>query len=693
MRKICALTVLIILFILGLHLKGVTFFEYKGEKEGFYKAVIISEKQEKEYTNVYKAEIDDKKFVLYIPKRYPNLEIGQIIRIKAKYVEPQQQRNYGGFDYNLYLKTKKIYGSFKAESIEIIGKNNSLKYKILEWIIRIRTLIKEKLEKNLSKESSSILIGLLIGDKTNIEKDVIEEYRKASLSHILAISGTHISYIILILDYICKRIKKKRLGQILTIIVLLFFIALTGATPSVIRASIMCIMSILSSIFKRQYDFWTSLSVSLIIQILYNPYIIFDLGLILSYSGVIGIIVFNRIIKKYIKLNSISMCLSANIVIIPILIYNYNTLSLSFFISNMFVSILIGPIIVLGFVYIFFNFKSIIFILEILLKVLNSVAKICSKIPFSEIFVSTPSIISIILFYLFLYLTLKNYKKSAVAVIILCILFNFNYQIFNNNCLLINFIDVNQGDSCLIRYGSKNILIDTGGSTDTNYDIGKNITLPYLLDRKVSVLDYVLITHFDADHSQGLMYLLKKIKIKNIIISKQPEETIYYKETLQQANKNNIKILYVKKGDIIEVGKIKFVIIHPQDYYINNNQLNNNSIVCKLKYNSFSMLFTGDIEEEAEKEILKQKIDISAKVLKVAHHGSKSSSIGEFLKRVSPQIALIGVGENNKFGHPNDVVLERLESIGCCIYRTDQNGEISLIINKKGNITLKNHIK
>ena len=174
---------------------------------------------------------------------------------------------------------------------------------------------------------------------------------------------------------------------------------------------------------------------------------------------------------------------------------------------------------------------------------------------------------------------------------------------------------------------------------------------------------------------------MKEMKVKNAIITKQIEDLDNFQEFLKTANEENVNIILVEAGDKIQIENNLYLdVLWPNSkYYISENPLNNNSLVCKLKYKDFSMLFTGDIEEIAEKEILKLYKDrLKANVLKVAHHGSKTSTSKEFLKAVSPQIALIGVGENNKFGHPHELTLERLNDIGCKIFRTDENGEIVL---------------
>lgn len=186
--------------------------------------------------------------------------------------------------------------------------------------------------------------------------------------------------------------------------------------------------------------------------------------------------------------------------------------------------------------------------------------------------------------------------------------------------------------------------------------------------------------------------------MKNIIIGKQTEISKNYKDFIEIAEKKNINIYIVNAGMKLNVdNNVYFDIIWPcENDNVNDNILNNNAIVCKINYKEFSMLFTGDIEEVAENKILekyKDKLKIfNSTVLKVAHHGSKTSSNREFLKYVKPKIALIGVGKDNSFGHPADITLENLENMGCKIYRTDKNGEISLETNGE-NISVDYFIK
>lgn len=191
---------------------------------------------------------------------------------------------------------------------------------------------------------------------------------------------------------------------------------------------------------------------------------------------------------------------------------------------------------------------------------------------------------------------------------------------------------------------------------------------------------------------------MENMKVKNVIISKQPESSKNLEKFIEILNEKNINLIYVKKGDKLQIEKnLYFNILWPDtSSFLTENALNNNAIVCKLCYKDFSMLFTGDIEKEAENILVqeyKSKNVLKSTILKVPHHGSKSSSTIEFLKQVSPKVGIIGVGKNNLYGHPNLDVLTRLKDLGALVYRTDEDGEITVIINQKGKVKIKKFIE
>lgn len=716
---------------------------YEDEQEVELVATIISNKKEKSNSIEYEIKAENGKYaktklILYIKKSKDiNFEYGDKICIKGIYKEPEKARNYGSFSYKEYLKTKGIYGSINVSKLDIkLIKKNNVNI-INRFANYLSTKIVQNVERNIEEKQAGLLIGILLGNKDYLKEEIEQNFKDSNLSHMLAVSGAHVSYIILGITYFFNKAKfNKRISKIITIILLLFFIVLVGGTPSVTRACLMAVYLIIGTLIYKKADIKSSICLSLLIIIIKNPYSLFDIGLQLSYGGTIGIILFSGKILKianiknencnqknkekekknknklkdiiikiisYIKqMAIISIC--ANAIIMPIMAYHFSTISITFIISNILAGPILGIIVILGFIYCIFSIVfspiSLIlsFILKIFLNILIEITNICSKLPFSKIYVKTPSLLLICAYYSCIFINLKfefkniicklkkiGYKKIISIILIVLLIFQIIKIIPKD--LKINFIDVGQGDSTLIvTPKNKTILIDGGGSSNSNYDVGKKTLLPYLLDRGITKIDYIIISHFDTDHATGVAQILGKIDVSSIILTRQLEENDTYRHILSIAKEKKIKLIYVKEGDVLKIGGVKISIIHPENKLMINNPMNNNSIVCKVEYNSFSMLLTGDIEMEAEELILRKNINLKADVLKVAHHGSKTSTTEEFLKAVNPKVALIGVGKNNNFGHPSNEVVQRLKENGTRIYRTDENGEISITVNKKGRI-------
>ena len=688
--------------------------------------IVVSDKRDKEYKEVYDLDVKkidgmkikvSKKYLLNIKKSKDiNIKFGDYIKINAKIELPSKARNYMGFDYQRYLKSKKIIATIiDVENVEILDVN---KANIEKNIFNsVRNNIKEIMYKLLPKDARELAVGMMIGDKDELDTNITENFKNSNLTHMLAVSGAHISYVILGLNLMLKK-TSNRFRKIFIICFLIFFVGVTDFTPSVQRASIMAILLLVSTMLYRSQDTYTSIAVSGLIILIINPYSFFDIGFQLSFGGTIGIVLmYNNLIKRFrtngkLKgyiVSSICVSVCANLIIIPIIAFNFNTVSLTFWISNLLAGPFLGVIIILGFCvyllsFVIFPVAKIISIpLKYLIYTLLVIVKYCSKIPFSSITIRTPYIFEILIYYIVLYLVfnyakMKPYFKKLVVVIMIVILItNSCIYIQNHGKMIIYFIDVGQGDSTLIRTAkNKTILIDGGGSENSSFDVGEKTLLPYLLDRKITVLDYVVISHFDTDHCGGILYLMEHIKVKNIIISKQGKESSNYNKFKNIVLDKGISVIFVKKGDKIKIDNETYMdILFPGNNFISDNILNNNSIVTKICYNNFSILFTGDVEEIAENEICREyntTDKLKANILKVAHHGSKTSSTAEFIKMVKPQIALIGVGEKNKFGHPNDGVIQRLKNMNTKIYRTDKMGEIEIQINNMGEVKISSQL-
>ena len=737
---------------MGLCLNIASFFYYENkitEKEEINLVYqIISMKEESEYKNKYIAKIIDCKelsikgckIYVYTDKDI-EFSVGDKLKSFGILSKPETSRNYGGFDYRKLLKQKKIFGIFQIENHEKIGEEKN----VIFLPEKIRTEISRKIEEIYRSEFNGFVQGILIGKIDNISEKTKEDFKDSNLSHVLAISGMHVSYVILGISFIIdKTIISKKIKYYILIIFIIIYCLLTGNAVSCIRSCIMSLFAIFAKIFYRKNNFFISFFYSLIFIIILNPYNVYNVGMWLSYFGTLGIVVlfpfldkyYNHKIKpkkinkmfKYIFDNFLITC-SAQIFIFPVILYMFNTVSITFFISNILVSFIVGPILVLGYFSIICSFinihlgRVVAFFEEILISIIYYIAEICANLPFSKIIVITPNFMFVILYYTVLaivirifytrkffslrivlskkvfismcFFVLKKIKYfikrnfNIILISFICILF---FSILKENELKIYFIDVGQGDSTFIQTPKgKNIIIDGGEGNTDKYDYGKNVVLPYLLDRKISKIDYMIISHADSDHIGGLMAIVEGIRVDKILIGIQPESSKQFEELFFIAKQKRIDVIFLEANQkiLIEENILIEVLWPNSQMFIEENILNNNSLVFKLIYNDFSILFTGDIEEIAEdiiSDVYNKKL--KSNILKAAHHGSITSSSYNILQNINPQIVLIGVGKDNKFGHPSEEVIDRFNDMGSRVYRTDIHGEINLRINKNGKIKI-----
>ena len=671
--------------------------------------IIVEEPKEKEYSKMAKVKILEENVSVYIYTN-KNVKYGDLIYFSGKYEIPEIARNEYGFNYRNYLKTLKVIGTVKDAEVEIIQEE-----KINVTFNKLKNYLKENVRKILKNdEYSNLVIAMVLGDTEGLSEELEKNFNDSNLTHILAVSGTQVSSIILSITIIFTTLKMhKRLINIISIIVLLIFMFITKFSPSVQRACIVGILNLIASVLFRRADIWNNLAISLFVILINNPYCIWSLSLILSYLGFLGIIAYSNFEIKvknrflnYIIYNTLVITI-IQLFIFPVILYNFGIISFTFLFSNIIVVPIASVITICGFIIMIFPIK-IFRILNFFIYITIKLTSFFASLSLSKIYVIIPNLIFILIYYLILfylwYLREKGYmhrvkhffKKQKNKIIFILILLIFINVFYKPNEFKLNFINVGQGDSTLITTESnKKVLIDGGGSEfNSSFDVGEKTLLPYLLKHHVSKLDYIIISHFDSDHVGGLFKILEKLKVEKIIIGKQFENSENYQKFIKITKEKNIKIKVVKAGDKIYLDKNTYInVIWPDiNNIVNENMVNNNSLVFKMVYKKFSILFTGDIEEIAERRILNLYGDrLKADILKIAHHGSKTSSIEEFIKAVSPRIALIGVGKDNNFGRPNEEVIQRLKNYNIKIYRTDFNGEIDLKIDKK--ITIRKLIE
>lgn len=606
-----------------------------------------------------------------------NYKLGDYIKLTGTMNIPSKNTIFNLFNYRDYLKYEEINYIFKIESYNKIKNNRMIRYKIKNFII-------ERINNSRNKD---YLYTFILGNNKYIDDNVMESYRKNGVSHLFAVSGMHVSLLSLIILKLFKNFKYK---DALVIIFLLFYMFLTDFSPSILRAGIFFILLFLNSKLKLNISTINIMLLLLIIVIIIDPYIINKIGFCYSYVISFYLILFNKIIRKsnnkIIKLFLVSFI--SFMASIPITINSFFKLNiLSIFINIIFVPIVSSIIFPISLISIFIPFIDNI--LFSIINIFENISLYISKIAFMTFTMSKMNILILFLYYIIitiiLYLITKN-KYKYIIVLIIMIFIHYSINFFNKN-VEVTFIDVGQGDSTFIKmpYNKENILIDTGGTeyiSNNNSLIGKNI-VTYLNSVGIDTINYLILTHGDNDHLGEAIYIINNINVKRVIFNygniNQNELNI-----IDVLKKKNIPYYIYKDKDSINIYKYKLFFISPITDYNNEN---NNSLVMYLDINNFKFLFTGDISSDVEKDIInKYKLDID--VLKISHHGSKTSSSYEFLNSIKPKYSIISVGIDNRFNHPSNLTINNLKKVKSNIYQTSTDGSIKIIINK--NVTFLN---
>ena len=603
------------------------------------KRTIIDVKQGKKYRITFYKQID--------------VSLGDKVLIKGKFNTPKSTTVFNTFNYRKYLLSKKIMLVSNEATITIKSKNKNPFYSF-------KTLIKNHIDKYKSK---AYLKAFIMGDTSLIEEDIMSNYKTLGISHLFAISGMHVSVFVLLID---KFLKKYKVKDIIIIVFLLLFLFITDYSESLLRCSTFFIVSYLNKVLKLSIKNIYLILISAFFLLLINPYLIYSIGFLFSVIITFFIILSNKLIKNqtYVKKLFIMslICFLASVPILSFYFYKINFLTLVFNIIFIpFVSYLIFPLGLITFL-----FYPLDNIYMFFLNLLEGLSSFFQNINFLSFVIAKPNIFIIFIYYLTLFLSIKRNKKILVIYFII-LLININIKYFIREAS-ITFLDVNQGDSNVIIFPfGKTILIDTGGLYLSENSISKNKIIPYLSSIGISKIDLLILTHGDYDHMGEAVNLVNDFKVEQVVFNC-GEFNDLEKELIKVLNQKKIKYYSCVKELNIDNNKLYFLQTKKYD-----NE-NDNSNVIYTELNGYKFMFMGDAGVDKEKDILDKYNLSNVDVLKVGHHGSKTSSSKEFIDEINPKYGVISVGKNNRYGHPNKEVLNNLENSK--IYRTDQDGSI-----------------
>lgn len=595
----------------------------------------------------------------YQDKEFNNLSYGDKIKVKGTLITSSKNTNQNTFNYQKYLYNKKIYYLVEATSINKIANNNN-------YLYTIKNTLYQKIDK---LKSSNYIKTLLFCDNT-LSKEIKESYRTNGISHLFSVSGMHINFFISIIYlYLNKITYNKRIKYLITNIFIITYLILFPSS-SLLRSAVMSILYSINYLLKLKIKKIDILLLTLGVSLLINPFIVYDLGYIYSYTITFFLVLYSSTLKKKNKINKIIyISLLSFLVSIPITIYNSYEINIISILLNIIlvpiISIIILPLTILT--YLFPILDSILYLFT---NTLETISLFISKINITKIIFPKPSLLIIVLYYIIFLLSYQNKKYFYLNIILLIIIYISPY--LNSNFEVVMF-EVGEADCHLIKYpyNKNTILIDTGKN---EYKI-KNEVIPYLKSIGIKKIDYLIITHGDEDHIGGSITLINNFQVKNVILNKGTFTDIE-KELIKNLNKK--KIPYQ-----ININKIN--LSNHTIYLLNNTKYNNendNSIITYFTYQKYKFLYMGDASITTEDNLLENYNLNNISILKVGHHGSNTSSSKDFISQINPSISLISVGKNNIYHHPNKEVINNLSKSR--IYRTDINNMVKLTINSKG---------
>lgn len=658
---------------------------------------------------------------------FVNLKYGDRIRFIAKLRIPRNFGNPGEFDYagGLALEGMYVTGHIENERwIAVFGQGQ--KQGLRTAIERVRERLRDFIDKS-GAENTAVIKALILGEKGGVSKHIRDSFAGTGTAHILAISGLHIGIIAFVSYWIILRILKlserlmltfniNKIAAASSIIPVLLYGAIAGFSVSTQRAVIMVLVFILAVLADREKSLYNTLAVAALVILVISPLAIYDISFQLSFISVLAIIYLgtkfqslwqaretediarllppNPLLKplhNYI-IYPLAVSFAASLGTAPFIAWHFHRVSIIGVLANIIAVPLMGfiavPLGLISSIISFFYLPLADLLLkpaDIILKVSIWIVDVFAQLPYASIYTTTPTIFEVVLFYLLIIciaeFTRGRFFKYSLAVVIFIIIGNYSYWYYRLNYnpnLKVTFISVGQGDSALVEFPyGKRMLIDGGGFYSDDFDVGERIIAPFLWKNKIEKIDYMVLSHPQADHMKGLKFIAERFHVKEFRWNGEKSSDTAFLELMGSIGKNNIRRLITNAStSALDINGVNVTFLNPEQE--GRLDTNNNSLVVKMDYKGASFLFTGDIEAIGEANMLKRNEHVGAVVLKVPHHGSKTSSTVEFLKAVNPKLAVVSVGYSNPFGFPRPEILKRYEELKIPVLRTDINGAVTV---------------
>ena len=628
--------------------------------------------------------------------------VGLRIKASGTLTENSSAHRYS-FQMDDYLKSKNAIGPYEITEIEYINYQFSFKKYLAKQRFKIKKYIDHHFPSTLVAEAQALLIGY----QEEVDGEIERAYQKLGITHLFAISGLHIALLsYLFYEALIRCHVRNEIAYALLIFILPLYAIIAGGAPSVWRAVMIVLIIALCKALNITWPIGDVLSISGIIYLLLSPYVLFEIGFQLSYLATFSIIYSASLIQRQpnVVLQNFYLTTVCQLLTYPLLLLHFYEVSLSsLFVNIIFVPLFSFVILPINLILLIISFISssiatfVFSIYEPIRALLTDFILFLNHIPYQMWIAGKPSIFWFICLYisivLALYLLDVGARKRLVLFSILIPALLFTFRDLSYNELQITYINVGQGDCILIELPRRRAvyLIDTGGllrfeteqwkARNELYEVGRQVVVPYLKGKGIASIDALILTHADADHVEGADEVLKEIRVHEIHITPNSIDNDSMSDLRSEAIKRNIKIVEKYSGDSWQIGSVQFAYLSPFDLTYEGN---NDSLVLLVKQGDFKALFTGDLEEAGELELINKYPSLLKNItlLKAGHHGSKTSSAERFLKHTNPQLTIFMAGKNNRYNHPSYEVLERMKNLNLPFFITGIDGTIEVYVHE-----------
>lgn len=643
-----------LLFCLFLLIILISYYRINLEKKSYYKGnelefeLVVEDKKYKndQYTITFMGK---EKLISYVSDFSYN--VGDIVKVKGNLSKSKNNTIPNTFNNQRYLQSKGILWELKVNEISIVKKNSNL-------INKIKNHITGQINNTKYKE---YLYVFLLGDSSYFNSEKRDIYESCGLSYLISIGSLQIMMITRLLKKIEGKLKlNKRKSLIINSFVIISYILFTSMIIGVLRSGLCYILSSILKYYKIKYKYQNIIFIIGSVFLLLNPYYISNIGFLYSFTISIIISLINKLIKGNYFNRLFVISIVAFISSLPITIYfNYEVNFMAIIYSIIFVPIFHFVIFPLSILVFMFSFLSPIY--NFLISFIEYVIELLSHIKIITFIFKKPSMLVISVYYLIILITLNNKRFLWLFILLLVIHNNINRIVREK---IVTFLDVGEGDAIILKNNNHLFLLDTGGNIYYSYS---DSIIKYIKSLGISKIESLVLSHGDYDHMGESINLVNNFKVEKVIFNC-GEFNDLEKELIKILDKKKIKYYSCIKELNIDNNKLYF--LQTKEY---NNE-NDNSNVIYAELNGYKFMFMGDAGVVKEKDILDKYNLFDIDVLKVGHHGSKTSSSKEFINKINPKYSIISVGRNNRYGHPNKEVLNTL--YGSKIYRTDKDGSI-----------------